>query len=844
MIEDIDLAPDDERISNQNGSNKSLILVQWIVLFLLTLQSAYHLSSAALNCTIKFFKQLFKVLSYSNPEMTDLAQAFPTSYHVSRKKIVSQNLFSRYVVCRKCYSLYTLKDCIVGHEHNQKSKVCQFKAYPNHPHERMRQPCQSALLKSVELASGKRFFYPILIYCYIGIQNSLKHIIQQQNFSELCEEWRNSSRDLNCYKDVYDGNVWKEFMDIDKIPFLSQPNNLGLMLNMDFFQPFKHVKGYSVGAIYCVILNLPRSIRYLKKNVLLIGLIPGPKEPDHDINTFLNPFVDELNTFWEGVEMLYDTGCKKVIKCALLCVACDLPAGRKVCGFLGHAAHYGCSRCKKKFTGSVGKMDYSGFDREKWPRRCGKLHQKTGLAMRNFQTIKERDNEESKHGLRYSALLQLPYFDAPRMLIVDPMHNCFLGSAKHFLQNIWIEKNIISYQQFNKIQDRVDKIIVPTGIGRIPYKINSGFSCFTADQWKNWTLYYSLLVLYDILDTEHLECWRHFVLGCRLLCHKVLTNRDLHLADALIMQFCKRAERIYGKEVITPNMHMHAHLKSCIEDYGPLHSFWLYAFERYNGLLENIPNNNRCIEPQLVQHFIEDNITLLHELPTEFKEFESFLPYNNLKSPVGSLADTLSGDKSFNSAIQSWEYNENIILPKTQSRFLFMESQSHFVKLLYSKIFSVALSSIEMSNFCWQYKTVKINEKTIGCHNTRSQSSSIVATWWDTELFGNPLSSIVEDHLEPFQDLLRPAKVKAVYLHQVKIDGISRTVLLVALSWYQFHPKMLLLGKPLTLWCSSIFEPQGLYSIVPIQLIKCRTVSTLIKINQECVLAMCPCIEF
>lgn len=52
MVEDIGLAPDDESISIQNASEKSLILVKWIILFLLTLQSAYQLSSAALNCTI------------------------------------------------------------------------------------------------------------------------------------------------------------------------------------------------------------------------------------------------------------------------------------------------------------------------------------------------------------------------------------------------------------------------------------------------------------------------------------------------------------------------------------------------------------------------------------------------------------------------------------------------------------------------------------------------------------------------------------------------------------------------------------------------------------------------
>lgn len=52
------------------------------------------------------------------------------------------------------------------------------------------------------------------------------------------------------------------------------------------------------------------------------------------------------------------------------------------------------------------------------------------------------------------------------------------------------------------------------------------------------------------------------------------------------MQFCRRVERTYGKEVITPNIHMHAHLHECLLDYGPSHVFWCFSFERYNGILE------------------------------------------------------------------------------------------------------------------------------------------------------------------------------------------------------------------------------------------------------------------
>ena len=57
---------------------------------------------------------------------------------------------------------------------------------------------------------------------------------------------------------------------------------------------------------------------------------------------------------------------------------------------------------------------------------------------------------------------------------------------------------------------------------------------------------------------------------------------------------------VYGRDCITPNIHMHAHLASCVRDYGPLHAFWLFSFERYNGILGRQPNNNRSIEIQVM----------------------------------------------------------------------------------------------------------------------------------------------------------------------------------------------------------------------------------------------------
>ena len=78
----------------------------------------------------------------------------------------------------------------------------------------------------------------------------------------------------------------------------------------------------------------------------LVLYIPGPHEPRHDLNTFLEPMVNDLLKLWNGVVLcVAAVNCRKQIRCVLLCVACDLPAGRKVCGFLGHNVHLGCSRC-------------------------------------------------------------------------------------------------------------------------------------------------------------------------------------------------------------------------------------------------------------------------------------------------------------------------------------------------------------------------------------------------------------------------------------------------------------------------------------------------------------------
>ena len=72
-------------------------------------------------------------------------------------------------------------------------------------------------------------------------------------------------------------------------------------------------------------------------------------------------------------------------------------------------------------------------------------------------------------------------------------------------------------------------------------------------------------------------------------------------------------------------MHLRCHLKECVEDYGPVYSFWCFAFERYNGILGSTTTNNRSIEIQLMTKFLSEQFVANVALPKEFSEtFTSF----------------------------------------------------------------------------------------------------------------------------------------------------------------------------------------------------------------------------
>ena len=465
----------------------------FICTFLLSWQAIFRLADSALNVLFKFLSLLFLKLSLitKSKGLQSLYKLFPASLKQARcLKAIDTDRFTKFVVCGQCHSTYQYGDCLGPHG----TDICKFIRFPRHPQKRMRLECSFPLLKKVKTSSGEFLSVPLKVFCYRSVILAIEQFVRKPGNIDIFNHWRTRNIPAGIMGDIYDGAVWKSFLSVDGKEFFSCRYSLGLLINVDWFQPYKHVQ-YSLGAIYMAVLNFPRSLRYRRENMILVGVIPGPHEPSLHINSFLEPLVQDLLKLWQGIEMQTSEGAQ-IVRAAVLCNSSDIPATRKVGGFVGHGAKKGCSRCLKSFpVSSFGdKADYSGFDPEVWPCRSVEEHREKGFEWKHSKTLSARHKIEQEYGARFSELLRLPYFDTVRFSVVDPMHNILLGTTK-LMVAIWKEHGLLSPNDFSGIQVHVDRFVTPPDVGRIPNKISSGFSSFTADQWKNWALIYSLVVL-------------------------------------------------------------------------------------------------------------------------------------------------------------------------------------------------------------------------------------------------------------------------------------------------------------------------------------------------------------
>ncbi|KAI7941584.1 hypothetical protein MJO29_013658 [Puccinia striiformis f. sp. tritici] len=238
--------------------------------------------------------------------------------------------------------------------------------------------------------------------------------------------------------DIQDSRIWKQFVGANGEQFTANGGNITFGMFMDGINPHgNRIAGKHVSVTFMIMIcySLPVSLRYRSENIFLVGIAPGPKEPSlEQVNWILQPVVEQLKSLWNpGVHLsrTHQFPEGRTISAALLPFFADLPALRRSLGFAGPTARKMCSYCL------LPKNEIENINIESWPLRDLDEHRHWAKKSRNSTTLKEKKKILDDQGVRYSVLLELPYWNILEYHVVDSMHNLLLGLLKWHCQRLW-----------------------------------------------------------------------------------------------------------------------------------------------------------------------------------------------------------------------------------------------------------------------------------------------------------------------------------------------------------------------------------------------------------------------
>lgn len=351
--------------------------------------------------------------------------------------------------------------------------------------------------------------------------------------------------DKSTIEDIYDGARYQElrdsFVTIDGVEqpyrFFEDDRELALGLSLDGMCPFKRRKN-SCWPIILINYGLPPEVRTHLHNIICTGVIPGPRSPK-DLNSFLQPLIDELLELAKGVEAV-DVLREElfVLRAHLIPIFGDIPAITKALDFIGHNGLYPCRFCMIMAT--PGKTSGGGVHLYcPLHRSEGESYNPLDLPLRTHnETLRQgyhvlRAPNETVAGTRatdcgvkgVSLLARLPSVSIPAAAPVEIMHMIWINLIPQ-LVDLWTnnfnaldagaENYLIGPQLWNDLGGICESSgdTIPSSFGcRVPHLKKRGN--FIAESWSLWATQLAPHILRRRFSSP--KYYTHFVRLIKLL---------------------------------------------------------------------------------------------------------------------------------------------------------------------------------------------------------------------------------------------------------------------------------------------------------------------------------------
>ena len=296
-------------------------------------------------------------------------------------------------------------------------------------------PCGTLLCKDAVGENGETVRVPLLPYPVQDWNDFKARLVADPlTYSLLRRGMESQAMDIKT--DISHGSHLSSLKDIHGKKFMSKESGelrLAWTFSADWYNQYHNKisgKKGSDGSVLMTCLNLPPCLRYRTEYAYLAAIIPGDPKDDR-INYFLDIIVDKLSHSYEHGTFYKSVGANNggVLERSILALNIhDLPGARKCGGLHSYSSvkHF-CYLCHQN------KNDINDLNFRDWRMRDKETHRV--VATRWLEsTADERDELYKSNGIRWTPFLRLKYWDPYSFIIIDGMHNLFLGVTANFVR--------------------------------------------------------------------------------------------------------------------------------------------------------------------------------------------------------------------------------------------------------------------------------------------------------------------------------------------------------------------------------------------------------------------------
>lgn len=357
---------------------------------------------------------------------------------------------------------------------------------------------------------------------------------------------------------------------------------------------------------------MPPNIRFLRENVLVLGLYCGNNKPD--MSHIMVPLAEEMQTLQRcGIFTWHNSKMYHFIPIVMFC-ACDLPARSEVQNVKLSNGYYGCPVCVQK--GTMIKDPKTGHAFVRFLKEIDtseiRTHEMAVNVCSKVMHKKDISNEKGFKGV--PCMIAFKDFDLARGYAIDYMHGVNLGIMKALL-DIWLGARKLHYfddeeykfkpltlEQRKELNRRIIALKPPTRIRHKPKPIFDR-SYYTANEYRSIIWYYMRFSLLGLLKKELIK---HFCLlsdATYILSKAKIKRSEVESAGEMLRRFADQWEKFYGKNSITINIHLLRHYTYSVLNTGPLWTQSMFCFESNIGELKRSFNSTVDVVEQVAINY-------------------------------------------------------------------------------------------------------------------------------------------------------------------------------------------------------------------------------------------------